>query len=311
LPPVNIFDTQIAAGFVGLPQFPVSYARLVEALTGVRLGKTETRSEWDRRPLTPEQIRYAKDDVRYLLDIRNKLGKVIEKLGRQIWMTEEMERFSDPALYAADPEEVYLKIRGSRSGFGARQTGHLRALAAWREREAAEQNVPPRSMLRDDTLVELALRPPSHLNDFRRIKSFPVEESTTIGPKILAELLAVRRLSESELPAPLSGQNEQETPAQKAFADLAYALATIHCQSNHLAPELVITRAAVLDLTLCKTNASLLSGWRNEIIGAFLERLLQGNVDVRVHVDKGVPQWVPVEPDSPNPGPSLVGKGEG
>ena len=290
LAPRSIFDTQVAAGFVGLPQYPISYAKLVEAITGVRLSKSETRSEWDKRPLTPEQIRYAKDDVRYLLEIRNKLGNVIEKLGRTDWFVEEMGRFSDPGYYITDPEDVYLKLRGPRSGMGARQTAVLRAVAAWREREASEMNVPARTILRDETLTEIALRPPTHLSEYKRLRNFPAGDEVTIGPHILAEIQAVRRLTEDELPAPLASLGETETPAQKAFSDLAFALATIHAQANRLSPELVLSRAAASDLTLGKDASLLLNGWRKDLVGYTLQQLLEGKVDVRIKVEGGVPK---------------------
>ena len=95
--PGGVFDTQIAAGLIGLPSYPLSYARLAEALMGVKLNKAETRSEWDRRPLTPAQLEYARDDVRYLLPIQDKLDRLLERLDREEWLTEEMGRFSEGA----------------------------------------------------------------------------------------------------------------------------------------------------------------------------------------------------------------------
>ena len=82
-PPAGVLDTQIAAGLIGLSSYPLSYARLAEALMGVKLSKAETRSEWDRRPLTPAQLEYARDDVRYLLPIADKLGRLLDRLGRK------------------------------------------------------------------------------------------------------------------------------------------------------------------------------------------------------------------------------------
>ena len=103
--PVRIFDTQVAAGLVGLPSYPLSYARLAEAIMGVKLSKAETRSEWDRRPLTPAQLDYARDDVRYLLPIQDKIAALLARLGRSAWMTEEMARFSEPRTYEVAPRK--------------------------------------------------------------------------------------------------------------------------------------------------------------------------------------------------------------
>ncbi len=169
--PQNIFDTQVAAGFIGLPAYPLSYARLAEALMGVKLSKAETRSEWDRRPLSPAQLEYARDDVRYLLPITDKIVRMLDKLGRTAWMDEEMSRFSDAKTYETAPEDAYLRLRTGR-GFSARPTALLRAVAAWREEEAAARDVPSRSLLRDEVLIELALRPPRRLTEFRRLRGF-------------------------------------------------------------------------------------------------------------------------------------------
>ena len=89
-PPAGVWDTQVAGGLIGLPAYPLSYARLVEALMGVKLSKGETRSEWDRRPLTPAQLDYARDDVRYLLPLWDKMRRLLERLGRLDWLREEM-----------------------------------------------------------------------------------------------------------------------------------------------------------------------------------------------------------------------------
>ena len=241
--PRNIFDTQVAAGFIGLPLYPLSYARLTEALMGVKLGKGETRSEWDRRPLTPEQIQYARDDVRYLLPMADRLQAVLARLGREGWMREEMERFSTPGVYEPDPELAYLRLRGPKTGLTRRPTALLRAVAAWREREAADRDVPARRVLPDEALTELATRPPRRLTDFARLRYFPAGEDVSLGPPLLDALEAGRAVPEDQLPAPLIGGGDEETPPERAVADLLYALGESLCLSRDLSPELVICKS--------------------------------------------------------------------
>lgn len=126
--PQNVFDTQVAGGFIGLPSFPLSYARLAEALMGVKLSKAETRSEWDRRPLTPAQLEYARDDVRYLLPITDKMNQMLGKLGRAEWMQEEMGRFSEARTYeTAEP----LDQKQRKMFFGFRQVGRIQRTQNW------------------------------------------------------------------------------------------------------------------------------------------------------------------------------------
>lgn len=284
--PAGIFDTQIAAGFVGLPLYPLGYGRLVEALMGVKLDKSETRSEWDRRPFTPEQVRYARDDVRYLLPIADKLHGLIERLGRANWAAEEMARFSEPGLYETDPELAYLRVRGSRGGLRARPTSLLRSVCAWREREAMARNVPARSFLSDDALTELALRPPRRLTDFARLKSFPRGSDVELGPPLLDALDAARKLPDDALPPPLSGASDDETPRERAFGDLLFALGTVLCLSRDLAPELALARADALALARRRPSA-LQTGWRRVAVGEELERIVAGQAAAIVTISSG------------------------
>ena len=288
--PRSIFDTQVAAGFVGLPMYPLSYARLVEALAGVKLAKGETRSEWDRRPLTPEQIRYARDDVRYLLPVTEKLQGVLQRLGRDGWMRDEMERYSEPRLYEMDPDLAYLRLRGPRAGFTGRPTALLRAVAAWREREAAARDVPARTILRDEVLTELGLRPPRRLTDFARLRGFPEGEEADLGPGILAALDAARALPEDQWPDPLAGAFDDGTPAERAAGDLLYALGESLCLTRNLAPELVLNRADALALARRQPDPPLLTGWRRQALGTELAGLAAGTAVAQVHLTAEGPQ---------------------
>ena len=283
--PQNVFDTQVAAGFVGLPQYPLSYARLAEALVGVKLGKGETRSEWDRRPLTPEQVQYARDDVRYLLPLADKLSGAAARLGRAEWVCEELGRFSVASVYEPDPDMAYLRLRGVKSGLTRRPTALLRSLAAWREREAAARDVPARTVLRDEALIELALRPPRRLSDFVRLRGFPPGEEVSLGAPLLEALEAGRAVPEDRLPAPMTG-GDDETPRERSVADLLYAVGTALCLTRSLAPELALTKADTLDLVRgrsAQTNV-LLNGWRRQALGDELQRLAAGDSAAQIQI---------------------------
>lgn len=281
--PQNIFDTQIAGGFIGLPSFPLSYARLAEALMGVKLSKAETRSEWDRRPLTPAQLEYARDDVRYLLPITDKMTRMLGKQGRTEWMQEEMSRFSDARTYETAPEDAYQRIRTGR-GFTARPTALLRAVAAWREEEAAARDIPARSLLRDDVLIELALRPPRRLTEFRRLRGFPETEEVSFGSPLLDALNAARALPDDKLPLPLSGTGPDETPRERALGDILYGLGEALCLGRNLAPELALTKADALGVARHLPGIPLLSGWRKAAVGGELEQIASGTASVCLRV---------------------------
>ena len=281
--PAGVLDTQVAAGLIGLPSYPLSYARLTEALMGVKLSKGETRSEWDRRPLTPAQLEYARDDVRYLLPVADKLGRLLERLGRQEWLVEEMARFSDARTYEVAPEEAYLRLRNAR-GLTARPTALLRAVAAWREREAAARDIPVRSLLRDEVVIELAQRPPRRLTDFRRVRGFPETEDVSLGPPILDALNGARALAEEHLPPPLASGGPEETPRERVLGDLLYAIGEALCLERNLAPELVLTKADALALARGQVSGGLQTGWRAQAVGNDLMRIAGGEVSARLQV---------------------------
>lgn len=280
--PRGIYDTQIAAGFIGLSPYPLSYARLAEALTGVKLNKAETRSEWDRRPLTPAQLDYARDDVRYLLPIADKLNRMLERLGREEWLREELGRFSEARTFEVAPEEAYLRLRNAR-GLTARPTALLRAVAAWREREAELRDIPVRTLLRDEVVIELAQRPPRRLTDFRRVRGFPETEDVVLGSPILEALNEARALTEEQLPPPLSAGGPEETPRERVLGDLLYAFGEALCLDRHLAPELVLTKADSLALARGQASA-LRDGWRALAVGTDLARLASGAASARLSV---------------------------
>ncbi|MFO0928095.1 MAG: ribonuclease D [Gemmataceae bacterium] len=171
-PPANLFDLQLAAGLVGL-QYPMGHGPLVGQLLSVRLAKGETLTEWRRRPLTPEQMRYAFDDVRYLLRAYDRLHARLQKVDRLAWAKEEFDRLLQVAT-PADPalEERWRKLKGTGS-LDRRRMAVVRALYQWREGRAAELNRPARTIVRDDLLVEIARRNPTRGRDLQVVRGLP------------------------------------------------------------------------------------------------------------------------------------------
>src|SRR5262245_44691547 len=165
--PGNLFDLQIAAGLVGLP-YPLSHGALVSKVLDVRLAKGETLTEWRHRPLTREQVRYALDDVRYLLPAWKRLADDLVRLERTEWAQEEFVRLLSQASAAAPGgagnDERWRKLRGL-GALDRRRLAVVRELFFWREQKAAELNRPPRVVVRDDLLIEIARRNPTRPRD--------------------------------------------------------------------------------------------------------------------------------------------------
>ena len=136
----SVFDTQLAAAFLGLRQ-QISYGSLVESYCDVHLAKAESLTDWSRRPLDPEQLTYAEDDVRYLPGIYERMVSELIERDRLAWVAPEMEALTDPAHVTRAPEEAYLRLKRSGS-LTRRQLAIAREACAWRERLAASRDVP-------------------------------------------------------------------------------------------------------------------------------------------------------------------------
>ncbi|MCY3736939.1 MAG: HRDC domain-containing protein [Gemmatimonadaceae bacterium] len=168
--PRSIFDTRIAAGFAGLAH-TISLRDLLQELFGVELEKTETRTDWLRRPLSPTQIGYAEDDVRYLVEAREELLRRARAAGVEDWLQEEMAGLDDPALYEErDPREAFRRVKGYGK-LDRRQLAVLRELAVWRETAARELDRPRGQVASDKLLLLLAQRQPVEMEDLREIRS--------------------------------------------------------------------------------------------------------------------------------------------
>ena len=207
----NVFDTQVAAGFAGLGA-QSSYDSLLTALLGLRLAKTASFTRWDTRPLSAEQVAYAREDVVHLLELADVLEGRLQELGRLQWALEECEavaRSSDER----DPEAILRRLPRV-SGLSARATAVARELVGWRESVAERQNRPVQGVLSDATLVELARRSPSSREALGRIRGL----GGGVGGRRGAELLEVIRRGTERPPdsvsvAPSAARPEARRPA--------------------------------------------------------------------------------------------------
>ncbi len=274
--PANLFDTQIAAGFIAM-NYPASLSRLVEELLGVRLGKGLTFTHWDQRPLSNQQLRYAADDVRYLPALRDQIQRRLDALGHAAWASQECQAMCDPVQYAFDPEQQYLKLRGA-GGLSPKELMILKELTLWRDHAARREDVPPRTMLRDEILVDLARRSPKNIGDFARIKGLPRPVEQIWGPDILEAIGRGASISPEDLPA---RRHREETPAEKFQSDAVWIAAQAICVAKSIDPALLASRQEVLELhhrhqqSRSTEDLPLLQGWRRQALGEPLLNLLE------------------------------------
>jgi ribonuclease D len=260
-----VFDTQIAAALAGFAA-QVGYAELVRRLLGVELSKAHTRTDWSRRPLSAEQIEYARDDVLYLVPLKLALEERLEKLGRLSWLAEELTGLADARALATDPDEAWRRLKGLRGLDPSRQR-LARELAAWRERRAMERNRPRGWILDDAVLRELIVRVPRSPAALAAIAEIPEGVVRHCGGELLA-LIAAANVPD---PAPALEMRQRPDPAQGALVKKLAALNQAVAAELAISPEVLATRRDLERLAEGGEDIAALRGWRRSAIG---EKLL-------------------------------------
>ncbi len=281
--PAEVFDVQIAAGFVGL-EFPASYRNLVERLLGRNLSKSERRTDWRRRPLSARQLSYALEDVRHLPDLYRTLQQRLDELGRREWFREEIAAWQEQIRQAAG-EERWWRVSGN-SGLDAQGRAILRELWRWRDEEAQRRNVPPRRVLRDDLLVELARRKTADIERIKALRGLQRRQLKRLLPELVARIGRALELQPDQWPV----STRPETPPQQtALAQFLFAAMANLCRQEQLAVGLVGGPNDLREWLAWRTAPdqydqppALARGWRAEVVGKLLEELLSGKKVIRV-----------------------------
>jgi ribonuclease D len=278
--PYPLFDTQIAAMALGMGE-QVGYSNLVESWTGVKLDKGARFTDWARRPLDKRQIDYAIGDVTYLIQIFPKLLDKLKRTGRGDWLDQEMERLGDPSSYVNEPDQAWKRVKvPSRR---PEVLGRLKALAAWREREAQGKDLPRGRIMKDETLADVASHPPKDQRDLAKVRGLSQSwAGNDIGARLMGALEAATPMSEDEMPA-----REDRKPGLgkdgALVADLLKLLLKIRAKETDVAPRL-IARADDLELLAAgrREGLSILDGWRYEQFGRDAVDLVEGRMGFAV-----------------------------
>jgi ribonuclease D len=264
VPPVNVFDTQIAAALAGEGD-QVGYGPLVESVLGVKLPKAHTRTDWCRRPLSPEQIRYAEDDVRYLGELRAHFSERIASFGRGAWLEEELRRVSEPSTYRNDPEAAWRRLKRGHMLPPAQQVV-LRELATWRERCAQRVNLPRNWVAPDGALVAIARRGPTSRRDLLEVQGLGAGAVRKWGDDIVETVARARQLPAEQV-WPQAGR---PTAEQKARLERLMGVARSCAERHGLAPAIVATRREIELLAAGERDLDVLRGWRRQVVGEVL-----------------------------------------
>jgi len=272
----NVFDTQVAAGFAGSAA-QAGYNSLLHDVLRIRLPKSASFTRWDARPLTDEQLGYARGDVEHLLALADEIRDRLEERGRLEWAQEECRAIA-AATDERDPAEVWRRLPRV-SGLDPRERAVARELAAWRERTAAAEDRPVGSVLRDPTVVELAKRRPESRRDLSQIRG--------VNPEVVRRRAddLIEAIGRGRAAAPIGNDDGERLaiePRDGPVVALAESLVRARAQEAGLAYELIAARADLAPIVVSarrgepEPDVRTLRGWRRELVGAELLDLLAG-----------------------------------
>lgn len=278
----NVFDTQVAAGFAGL-RAQLGYEPLLAEMVGVRLRKSASFTRWDTRPLSDEQLHYAREDVLHLLQLADALQAALTERGRLGWAREEC-RALESSSDEREPGAVFARLPRVNS-LDPGQRAVARALVDWREQTAREGDRPVASVLADAPLVEIAKRRPQSLERLAHIRGLN-ESTLRRRGRIILEVVQDGR---GRAPIPVEGERPSQPDAADApLIALGEALVRARAAEQHLAYELLAARADLQRIVTAmregaaEPDVRTLHGWRRDVVGAELLDLLAGRRALRV-----------------------------
>lgn len=276
--PAPIFDTQVAAAFLG-ERMQASYNGMVHAFCGVTLPKSESLTDWSRRPLTPEQIEYALDDVRYLIKAYDVIMERLDKSGRVSWVLDEIKPLTDRSHYVVDRRVAFKRVKRVNS-LTRRQLAVARELAAWREARAEYSNIPRKWLMSDEVLIALSKRPPHDAASLRRVRGTEqLSDADVVGA--LSVIARGESCPADKYPF-IARTHKPASPELESVIDLMYALIRLVGERSGVATAMIASRDDLVDYVDCPQDSPLREGWRFELVGTLIDDLLNGDIGLTV-----------------------------
>jgi len=277
--PHPVFDTQIAAMVCGFGD-SVSYDQLVQRITGTQLDKSSRFTDWRHRPLSDKQLEYALADVTWLRDVYLDLQSRLDSRQRSNWVKEEMDVLTSRDTYDLHPENAWtrLKMRVRKPI----ELAVLQHVAAWREREARERNVPRGRVLKDDAIYEIAQQQPRDATALGRLRTTPKGwERSSSAAALLAAVNAALAIPKEELPK--VPRQAQPSEGANAAAEILKVLLRIIAEKEGVAPKIIASGDDIDRIAAEgeKAEVEALTGWRREVFGEKALRLIRGELGIR------------------------------
>ena len=284
LVPKHLVDIQIAEGLRGR-SYPMSYNAIVERVLGRTIVSNQTRSDWLRRPLSRDQMQYALDDVSHVLDIWERQSQWLTAHSRMHWATAEFDRMCDDILLD-ERLEPWERISGIHR-LSRRELAIIRNLATWREEDAERRNKPVRRILRDDLLMDLVKRRPTTVQQALATRDMNRSEYRRSLQEMVDAIADAVKIPDDQLPPRIRHRDDSSSDDQVIAKLLGLALGNV-CAELDIAQSLVGTNRDLTELVRAIRGGErgvtprLLQGWRGEICGDLLRKVLDGRVRFRV-----------------------------
>jgi ribonuclease D len=290
--PQPLFDSQVAAMVCGFGD-AVSYETLAGQLARARIDKSLRFTDWSRRPLTDRQLDYALADVTHLRVIYEKLKARLERDQRADWVAEEMAVLTEPGTYLVDPDQAWRRLKSRSSS--PRFLMVLKELAAWREREAREKDLPRQRLLKDDSLMEIAAQAPTTIDELAHTRGLSRNAAEgKLGTALLGAVAKALATPESEWPTPIE---RVELPRGLGpVVDLLKVLLKLKGDQHDVAQRLIAS-SADLEWIAADDEADVqaLHGWRRGLFGEDALRLKHGRVGLALAPDSKALRLIPLE----------------
>ena len=270
-----VFDTQVAGALLGYP-LQVGYGPLVRSVCGVKLAKADGFTDWARRPLTNNQVKYALDDVVYLPQMYDVMTAKLGKKGRIGWLEEDFKELSNPAKYDNDPHEMWKRVKRV-SSLNRHQLSIAREVADWREREARRRNVPRKWVLADEAIVEISRKAPSTVGRLFEVRGLSSHLSHRASNQVLEAVRKGKDLPQEQWPK--LDRHPRGAAAIDGAVDLMAALVESRAKDNDVAAPVLASRDELARLARGhREDIAVLEGWRYSMVGHELVDLLEGKI---------------------------------
>jgi ribonuclease D len=274
--PHPVFDTQIAATLLGLGE-QIGYGNLVKSFLNIDLSKQHARADWEQRPLSSEQLEYAADDVRYLIQMYPLILNKLDKYGRRDWLQRDFDILTDPALYQVDISELWQRVSGNQK-LRRKQLAVLQELCIWREQTAMQKDKPRKWILADNHLIAIATQTPTSVHKLGKIRGLNTNIIERHGEAIINAVQTALAKPEENWPAPQ--KRKQLNKNQEATIDALMAIAKLKAMQHSINIGAILNRSELEKLILGEKELSIQTGWRYNLVGESLMNFLENKLSL-------------------------------